>query len=188
MLLVYLGARIPSRILSWPVVGIGTVFIVVMTSYAFVTLGQRVSDRLQPLVRRMRGDVVTDPQLGALTRDVNAHCWIATLARDDRTIDVVIDGDDRPNPTLLASARDLVARFDTLERDVTAYLAAEAENETSDDPESAAEIRELRISSITLRSPASPARVVVDLEGRDDMRYWYCDYVNGDLSGLRFDT
>jgi hypothetical protein len=95
VLLVFLGARIPSRILSWPVVGIGTVFIVVMTSYAFVTLGQRVSDRLQPLVRRMRGDVVTDPQLGALTRDVNAHCWIATLARDDRTIDVVIDGGKR---------------------------------------------------------------------------------------------
>jgi hypothetical protein len=188
LLLIYLGALIPFRILSWPIVGMGALFVVVMTSYTLVVLWKPMSGYARPLFSRVRGHVRNDPQLGTLTCDTNAHCWLATLTRGDRTVNVVIQGDDEPNPPLLAHARDLLARFDTLERRVEEYLAHEAEKETSSDPEMASEIRALNISSVNLRSPDRAGHVVIDFEGPDEMRYWYCHYVNGELSQLSFDT
>lgn len=188
LLLIYLGTLVSSRALRWPIVGVGALFVVVMSLYAVVMLRKKVSRHIRPLVGKARGHVRDDARLGRLTRDATAGCWTAMLPRGDRTLNFVIGGDDEPDPQLLAHARDLLARFDALERLVEGYLAGEAEKEGSEHPEMAAEIRALRIESVTFRFPARPGHVVIDFEGPEEMRYWYCDYANGALSGLTFDT
>jgi hypothetical protein len=168
--------------LSWPLTGVGILMIVVMGSYTLVVLGREI----RPLVRKARGHLRNDPQLGTLDRNEAAHYWTATMTVGDRTVDVVIAGDDEPNPELLAAARQLVADFAALERRADVYLTTEAKEE--EDPELALDIRALRISSIKLWTPDRPAHVVLDFEGLDEGRYWYCQCVDGEFSDLRFDT
>jgi hypothetical protein len=160
-----------------------------MTCYAGSVLWTKTTGYFRPLFDRVRRHVREDPQLGTLTRDTKARCWIAPVDKGDRRLEVVIAGDDEPTPQLLAYARDLVSDFDALERRITDYLAREAEVEaTSGDPALAAEIRALRISSFRLTSPADPGQVVIDFEGWNEMRFWRCDYVYGELSGLGFES
>ena len=159
-----------------------------MTGYTVVILSKRLSGYVQPLFDRARGHVRHHPQLGVLKRDTAAHCWVATLTRTARTLTFVIEGDAEPDPRLVAHAGDLLAQFDVLEHRVEEYLACEAAREASSDPAVAAEIRALRISSVNLRSPDRPDAVVIDFDGPDEMRYWYCHYVKGELSRLGFDT
>lgn len=188
LLLIYFGKLIPFRVLRWPVVALGVLFVVVMTSYVAVVLWRRMVGHIRPIISKVRGHVRTDPQLGTLTRDMKAHCWVARLKRDDRTMDVVIGGDDEPDPRLLAEARDFIAGFDTVDRFVSEYLAREADKERSTDPEMAAEILTLRISSIILNLPTRPKHVAIEFEGPNEMRYWRCDYSNGKLGRLGFDS
>lgn len=46
----------------------------------------------------------------------------------------------------------------------------------------------VRSPRLQLRSPDRPGHLVIDFEGPNEMCYWYCDYVNEELSGLSFDT
>jgi hypothetical protein len=186
LLLIFVGRLIPYRILSWPIIGVGVLFVVVMTLYTFLVRGKTKSAPIRRLLSRARGHIRNDPRLGMLTRDVAAHCWVATVTLDGRPLSVVIEGDDDPTPALVAHARDLLANFDTLERRVKDYLAREEKEEV--DPQLAAEIRALRVSSINLRSPDRPSQVVIDFEGLDEMRFWYCNCIDGEMSGLNFDT
>jgi hypothetical protein len=123
-----------------------------------------------------------------LTRDVKGQYWQASLTLRDRSVDLIIDGKDEPVPTLLAGARDLVANLDALEARLGEYLAREAKEEALESPELATEIGALHVQAILLRSIDRPTHAVIDFEGPDEMRYWSCDYVDGELSGLRFDT
>jgi hypothetical protein len=186
LVLIYLGTLISYWFLRWLVIGIGALFVVVMSAFTLVVAWQAMSGHILPLVARARGHVRHDPQLGTLTRDVRAQCWAAAVTRGDRTVDFVIQGHDEPSPPLLAHARDLLARFATIEHQVDEYLALEAQDETSD-PELAEEIRALRISSVHLREPDRPGYVQLDFKGPDEDRFWTCEYENGTLEGLDFD-
>src|SRR5262245_3608889 len=186
VLLIYLGTLIPLRILSWPTIGCGIVFVVVMAAFVLATLWQGVAPHVRRLLARARGHVRHDPQLGTLTRNVKGEYWQASLTLGAQTVDLLIDGKEEPIPALLASARDLVGTVDVLQDLMGEYLAREAKEEA--DPELATEIGALRVSALLLRSVDRPDHVMIDFEGPDEMRYWYCDYVDGELSGLSFDT
>ena len=188
LVLIYAAGYIPYRILHWLVLGLGWLFVLVMFPSALVMIWMRVSSGVWATVSRVRGDVRTDPQLGRLTRDRRNRYWEATVVRGERTVDVLIKGTQEPNPRLLATVRDLVARFDDLERQVEAYLASEAEIAAAEDSEMAAEIRALRIASLKLWSPERPDHVVIDFAGPDEDRYWSCEYVNGEFGALDYDS
>jgi hypothetical protein len=187
ILLIYAGTRVPVRILSWPIIALGVLFVVVMTAYTLVQGWKTVSVRVRPVAAKVRGHVRTDPQLGTLTRDVKGRAWVATIDRGDRTVDVLIDGDAEPDPNLLPLARDVVADFDRLERRVGDYLAREAADDEAEGAEFAATIRALRMKTLILRSANRPGHVAIDFEGPDDMQFWYCEYMNGELTGLDYD-
>jgi hypothetical protein len=187
VLLVYLGTRFQSAFLKWPLIGLGWLFVVVMTGYALTVIWQRASPHLAPVFSRIRGDVRNDPQLGTLTRDRRGRCWEAAVAHGNRTIEVLIAGTSKPNPTLLVRARDLVAGFDALERQASAYLTSEADVAAPEDPELAEEIRKLRISSLKVWFPEHPDRVQIDFQGPDEDRFWSCLYERGELTDLDYD-
>ena len=184
LLLIYAGSYIPIRMLKWAVVGLGWLFVVVMIGYVLAVVWQNVSGRAWPVFARLRGDSRNDPQLGTLVRDRRTRCWEATISRGGRSIEVLIEGAGEPAPRLLASARELVARFDALEREVNAYVAEEANSAAADDTELADEIRALKISALKFWAPE---RVVIDFDGPDEDRYWSCEYVNGELGALDHD-
>jgi hypothetical protein len=188
ILLIYLGTRISLRVVSWPILGCGFLFVIVMAAFIFVTFWNHVSPHVRRLLARARGHVREDAQLGTLTRDVKGQYWQATLPLPDRTVDLIIEGTDEPVAALFAAARELVANFDALQERLRDYLAREAQEEALEDPELAAEIRELRLQAILLRSIDRPNHAVIDFESPDEIRYWYCDYVDGELSGLQFDS
>lgn len=188
LLLIFVGTLIPFGIVRWPVIGVGLLFVGVMTAYTLAVLWNKFSPRIRLVLMTARGHIRKDPLLGTLIRDVPARCWVATLRRENRTVDVVIEGGDEPTPSLVARARGLVAEFETLDRRLSDFLARESKEAALESCEEAAEIAALRVSAINLRSPDHPGHVVIDLEGPDEMRYWHCDYIDGDISGLRFDT
>ncbi|HET9130316.1 MAG TPA: hypothetical protein VFO86_05170, partial [Terriglobia bacterium] len=103
----------------------------------------------------------------------------------DRTVEILIDGKDEPDPELVVRARELAADFDSFERRLSDYLAQEAKEWTSESPELAAGISALRLSSIKLRARKS---VLIDFDGRDVDVYWSCEYADGKFSGLDFDS
>jgi hypothetical protein len=186
LVLLFAGTRIPYRILRWPVLALGVLFVVVMAGYLIAVVWKNTSPVLRRVVSRARGHVRKDPQLGTLTRDVKNRCWEGTLKAGNRSVDVLIDGDAEPAPALLAHARELAADLGGLDRRLAAYLAEEAKEEQ--DPEFAAEIGALRASKILLLSSRPPGHVEIDFDGSDDGRFWSCRYVRGQLSGLRFDN
>ena len=98
-----------------------------------------------------------------------------------RTVEILIDGKEEPNPALIARARELVADFNTFERRLNDYLAQTAKEWASEAPELGADISTLRISSIKLRSREP---VLVDFDGPDVDVYWSCEYADGNFSGL----
>ena len=50
-----------------------------------------------------------DKDLGTLIRNVKAEAWEADFRVRDRTVEILIDGKEEPNPALIARARELVA-------------------------------------------------------------------------------
>ena len=186
LLLIYLGMRIPLRILRWSVIGIGILFVVVMTAYIVELVWTRLSSRLRRRLNTVRGHIRTDPQLGTLTRDLTTHCWLTTLTIGNRRVNLAIAGDEDPDPILLTRAHDLAADLQTLDRRLREYLAREEREWALESPDLAKEIAQLHVSGIVLRSPDGP--IVMDFTGPDEMKYWYCNYVDGEAGGLRFDT
>jgi hypothetical protein len=184
--LIYLGTRITYRIVSWPLIGLGISFLLVMTAYVISVAWRKTSPSAHRFVSRLRGHVRRDPELGTLIRNKKAECWEGGFTAGDRAIDLVIDGHAEPDARLVARARELVKEFQALQLRLDDYLAQEATRE--EDPEFADEIRQLRVSAINLRSPKRPALAVIDFDGPDDGRFWYCEYVNGTLRDLRFDN
>lgn len=188
LLLIYEGTRIPFRIVRWPIIGLGILFVGVMSAYTLALAWKNLSIRVRTLVNKVRGHIREDPQLGTLTRNLRTRCWTATVMIGGRSVALFIAGDDEPNPALLARGRDLITDPETFERRLQDYLAREMKEWARESPNEAGEIRQLSLSAIDLRSPERPDRIVMEFDGPDEMRFWYCDYVDGELSGLRFDT
>ena len=185
LLLIYAGTHISNWILSWLVIGVGLVFVGVMSGFVISVVRAKVSPRAHRIMSRARGHMRRDPQLGTLIRNVKAEAWEADFRVRDRTVEILIDGKEEPNPTLVARARELVADFDTFERRLSDYLAQTAKDWASEDPDLGADISALRLSSIKLRSRKS---VLVDFDGPDVDVYWSCEYADGKFSGLDFDS
>ena len=188
LLLIYAAGYIPYRILHWLVLGLGWLFVLVMFPSALVMIWMRVSKDVWAAVSRVRGDVRTDPQLGRLTRDRRNRYWEARVVRGDRQVEILIEGAEEPNHQLVASARNLIARFDALESQVMAFVTGEAESIAAEDPEMAGEIRALVISSLKFYWPDRPGRVEIDFKGPDEDRFWACEYVDGELGELDYDS
>jgi hypothetical protein len=185
LVLIYAGTRISYWILRWLVVGVGLLFVGVMSAFVISVIWTKVSPRAHLIMSRARGHVRKDPQLGTLIRNVKAEAWEGDFRVRDRTVKILIDGQQEPNPALIDRARELVADFDTFERRLNDYLAETAKEWASEAPDLGADISALRISSITLRSRK---RVLVDFDGPDVDVYWSCEYADGKFSGLDFDS
>ena len=185
MLLIYAGARFSYWILRWLLIGVGLLFVGVMSAFVISVIWTKASPRARQIMSRARGHVRRDPQLGTLTRNVKAGAWEADVRVRDRTVEILIDGNEEPNPTLVARVRELVADFDTFERRLNDYLAQTAKEWASEDPELSADVSSLRLSSIKLRSRK---RILVDFDGPDVDVYWSCEYAKGEFSGLDFDS
>ena len=185
LLLIYAGARISYTILRWLVIGVGLLFVGVMSAFVISVMWTNVSPRARRIMSRARGHVRRDPQLGTLIRDVKADAWVGNVRVRDRTVEILIDGTEEPNPTLVARVRELVEDFDTFERRLNDYLAQTAQAWAPEASEFSADIRALRLSSIKLRSRK---RILVDFDGPDVDVYWSCEYADGEFSGLDFDS
>ena len=188
VLLIWLGTLAASRLVSWPLIGCGLLFVIVMSAFVLVTFWETASPTIRRVLARARGHVRQDPQLGKLTRNVKDQFWEANVTTRTGRVDVMIEGTGEPAPVLLARGREIVATFDVLEARVSEYIAREATIEAKEDPEWAAQIRALRVSAIRLESIDRPNDAVIEFKGQDEDIYWYCDYVDGELSGLSFDS
>ena len=116
LVLFYAGTRISYWILRWLVIGVGLMFVGVMSAFVISVIWTKVSPRAHLIMSRARGHVRRDPQLGTLIRNVKAEAWEAEFKVRDRTVEILIDGKEEPNPALVARARELVADFDNFER------------------------------------------------------------------------
>ena len=181
--LLYLGTRFSSWWLRWPIIGLGVLFVLVMSAYIVAAGWQRVSGPGKRVASRVRGHTRTDPHLGPLFRNVNAEAWEGAFASAKGTIRLLIDGKDEPAPALVARAREVVAEFSALERRVDGYLAQAAE----EDAELAPEIAALRISRLHFNRPERPDEVEIVFEIGPGEKYWTCTYAGGELKDLTFD-
>ena len=185
LLLIYAGAHISHWTLKWLVIGAGLLFVGVMSAFVISVLWANASPRAHRIISRVRRHVRQDPQLGTLIRNVKAEAWEADVRVRDRTVALLIDGKEEPNPVLVARARELMADFETFERLLNAYLAQTANEWAAEAPDVGTKIGALRLSSITLRSRK---RILVDFDGSDPDIYWSCEYADGTFSGLDFDS
>jgi Phage integrase family len=180
LLLIYAGTRISYWILRWLFIGVG-----LLSAFVISVFWTKVSPRAHLIMSRARGNVRRDRQLGTLIRNVKAEAWEADFRVRDRTVEILIDGEDEPNPALVARARELVVDFDTFERRLNDYLAQTAKEWASEARELGADISALRLRSIKLRSRK---QVLVDFDGPDVDVYWSCESADGKFSGLDFDS
>jgi hypothetical protein len=181
--LLYLGTWFSSRWLRWPTIGLGILFVLVMSAYIVADRWERLSGPAKRAVSRVRGHVRTDPQLGTLFRDVKAEAWEGAFASANGTIELLIDGKDEPAAALVARAREVVAEFPALERRVGEYLAQAA----AEDAEYASEIAALRISALHFNRPERPDEVEIVFEIGPEEKYWTCTYAGGEVKDLEFD-
>jgi len=187
LLLVYASLWVPYRLLSWPLLGLGVIFIVVMSGFILVSTWEMVSPGVRRVTARARGHVRQDPRLGTLTRNVEAGCWEGGFDADGRRIEILIDGRDEPDSKLLDRAHEFVADFAAVERRVRAYLGEEAARET--DPELAVQIAGLRVSAVRfLSGQRAAARVEIEFKGPDEDMFWSCTYAGGTPRDLWFDS
>jgi hypothetical protein len=198
LLLVYLGTRVPYRIASWMLIGLGLLFVVVMSGFVIVVVWERASPGIRRVMARVRGHVRHDARLGKLTRNVKGEYWEGAFtsrrsspdepvpAKADRQIELLIDGLDEPDPKLVGRAREFVADFATVQRRVDEFLADELRRET--DPELATQIAGLRVSAIRFFSGKRSGRVDIDFRGPDEDLYWSCTYADGKPQDLWYDS
>ena len=184
--LLYLGTRPSSRLLSWPLIGLGVLFVLVMGAYIIASYWDRIWPPARKLVKRTRGHVRKDPQLGTLIRDLETQAWEGSFTSQGRTIEFLIRGDDQPPAALVSRAREVIADFPALERRMADYLEREAAAEQ--EGETATEIRALRIHTLFFESPDRPGEVDIHLDGPDEIHYWTCKYVDGELKDLWVDN
>jgi hypothetical protein len=95
LLLIYAGTRISYWILRWLVIGVGLMFVGVMSAFVISVIWTKVSPRAHLIMSRARGHVRRDPQLGTLIRNVKAEAWEADFRVRDRTVEILIDGKKR---------------------------------------------------------------------------------------------
>lgn len=78
LVLFYAGTRISYWILRWLVIGVGLMFVGVMSAFVISVIWTKVSPRAHLIMSRARGHVRRDPQLGTLIRNVESEAWSPT--------------------------------------------------------------------------------------------------------------
>jgi hypothetical protein len=184
--LLYLGTRLSSPFLSWLLIGLGVLFVLVMGAYIIAVFWPRISSPARTLAARARGRARTDPQLGTLIHSRDTGAWEGSFTSEGRTIEILIRGNDEAPPALVKRAREVAAEFPALERRMAEYLEREAAAE--EEAETASEIRALRIHTLFFESPDRPDDVDIHLDGPDEIHYWTCKYVDGELKDLWVDN
>ena len=105
LLLIYAGTHISSSILSWLVIGVGVIFVAVMSGFVISVMWAKASPRARRIMSRARGHERRDPQLGTLIRNVKAQAWEGEFRVRDRTVEILIDGKQEPDPALVIGCR-----------------------------------------------------------------------------------
>jgi hypothetical protein len=186
LLILYGGTLIQGRFLRWLTLGIGVIWVAVMTAFIGVAVTTSLRRKLAPLTRKLRGHVLIDPSLGPLHCDVRARGWRARPIEGHPDIEFEVEGDDQPDPRLLVRAREAAEGFDAIEQRVGAFVVDEAATESSDQ-DLAAEIRALRIVSVSFLIKDAPRTFRIELKGPDEDRYWSCLYDDSGPRELDFD-
>jgi hypothetical protein len=184
--LFFFGIWLSPGLLRWAFIGLGVLFVLVMSAYLISLAWPNVAPPAQKLVRRARGHTRTFPDLGTLFRDVKLRAWEGAFTSSGRTIEFLIRGDKEPPPALVARAREVLAEWPALERRISEYLEREAVDES--DPEIASEIRALRVATLFFDKPDLPDEVMIHFDGPDEIHYWTCQYAGGELKDLGFDS
>jgi hypothetical protein len=177
------GTWVSTWWLRWPLIALGVLFVLVMGGAIIAFSWPAISRPLSRVVKRVRGQSRIDPQLGRLYRDVAAEAWEGTFGSATGTIELLIDGKEEPVPALLARAREVVAEYPALERQMADFLARAG----AADVELEAEIRALRVATLRFNWRKRPQDVEIVFDGPDEDRYWTCIYAAGKLRGLRYD-
>ena len=94
LLLIYAGARISYWIPRWLVIGVGLLFVGVMSAFVISVIWTRLSSGAHMIMSRARGHVLRDPQLGTLIRNVEAAAWEGEFKVRDRMVEILIDGNE----------------------------------------------------------------------------------------------
>jgi hypothetical protein len=121
--------------------------------------------------------------LGLLAYSEDEEIWECTVLIGDSSAQLQIGGDDKPSPTLIAHAQEIVRDGAGFMRMVDDFLEAQAHA----DPGTAEDVRRLSLESICLLSPERPNDGMLYFHGPDDdeHRLWRCDYLDRKLDGLR---
>ena len=132
---------------------------------------------------------VNDPVLGAVVPGSDVDWWTATVVIDGNPIEFDIGGDVEPHPALLARARELAGNFGPFASEVRELLEAKARECADLPPEVAAEVRSLRIQSVSHFWPDRPRDGMVGFhETESGAVLWRCDVKDGHPVNLGGDT
>ena len=114
--------------------------------------------------------------------DPEEDAWVTRVRQP--AFKILLGGSGRPDPQLVAHARDIVSSPDKLDTSVRLLLVSAA----NDLPTASSEILGLRIESVALMWPDHPDDGMVFLDGPNtEGRVWRCDYVGRQPQGLGFD-
>jgi hypothetical protein len=127
---------------------------------------------------------ISHPCLGSVRFDEGEDSWVAQLAVEGHSVRFVIGGDREPDTQLLAKAESIVGSLDRFLADVGHFL----EREAASRPRDSREIAQLRVADICLFWPDRPNDGMIFFSGPDAARVWRCDYLDGTLSSLGFDS
>ncbi len=114
LVLIYVGTRISYWIFRWLVIGIGLLFVGVMSAFVISVAWEKGSPTGRRILSGARGHVRKDPQLGTLIRDVKAEAWVVDVRVGGRTVEFLIDGEKEPNPECVTRAERAGSGFQDL--------------------------------------------------------------------------
>jgi hypothetical protein len=134
--------------------------------------------------RPVQVEQFTDPHLGLLRLNEDCDSWEAKIELADRKITFRIGGETEPDLGLISRARQIVESQNEFTQMVENYL----ERRATELPGAADEIRQLKIEDICLLSPKWPNSAMIFFKGPSEYRLWHCDYVDGRIFGLAFDS
>jgi hypothetical protein len=128
-----------------------------------------------------------DPELGELVPSEDGIGWVGKIRTDQGEVEIEIDGDDAPDPWLVAHARELKANPSRLLAQVQACIEEFASRLPVGSEEVRAELTALRLASIVLYWKKGAQSGMLYFDGPDEYRLWRCDYVDGVVRHLGFD-
>lgn len=126
---------------------------------------------------------IHDEILGDVTYNPKLKHWEVRIQSSVKIIDLVMAGDQAPDPKLIAHARDISKSISGFEKMLLDFLGIEAANSTDEGDE----IRALELEEIALHWPDRPEDGMIYFKGPDEIKMWRCDYVDRKPRNLGWD-